>query len=166
MSRRPYPTIDGIAVPVFMLDLPDRHVKEENNHHNEWYAQTMGKVAVTKLLRNLARHQYVMPIDAHEWIHKNYDPPELPTEEQAAKEVICAYERGEQFKKYDYRSEEYYFEDISPNTVDELIRKYKLHGPLDDPIGRVLEEGKEASGLVPRKKRKYVIQTSEDELFY
>lgn len=163
MTKRQYPTIDGIAVPVFEINLPERHRREENNHHNEWDRRTMGRLAVTQLLRDLARHQYVLPVDVHEWLHVTYDPPKLPTEAEAAKEVICAYERGEQFKIYNRSTGEYDFHPIPLAIVDDLIKEHRLYGVLDDKIGRKLDEEIKNQSFDPSsKERLYRIQTSEE----
>jgi len=36
---------------------------------------------------NLESHQFVLPTDVHEYLHKEYDPPELPTIKQAITEI-------------------------------------------------------------------------------
>lgn len=86
----------------------------------------MGQRAVTQCLRDLERHQYEMPVDVHNWLHDTYDPPELPTDEQAAREIIDAYEHGEQFKRYDNYLRAYRYDDIPPELVDSLVAKYGL----------------------------------------
>lgn len=124
-----YPTREGIAVPIFELDLPETRYSWDrytNNHHNEWTAKRMGQLVVTQCLRDLARHQFVMPTDVHSWLHTAYDPPEMPCEEQAAKEVIDAYENGEQFKRYSHQDSTYHYHDIPSDVVDGFIRHYHL----------------------------------------
>lgn len=128
-----YPTYKGIAVPVWDLALPPSHTRERNNHHNEWSARRMGRLAVTQALRDLERHQYVMPLDQHAWLHQNYEPPELPTEEQAAREVIDAYEKGERFKIYNKRAHRYDYHDIPLATVDRFIAQYALYSVFSPP---------------------------------
>lgn len=127
-----YPTRNGIAVPVFEINLPSSTVDPENpdnfnNHHNEWTRRRMGELSVTQALRDLERHQFVMPIDVHNWLHANYSQPEMPTTQQAAIEVIDAYDKGEQFRLYEPSSESYYTEGISKEFVDSLVREHGLY---------------------------------------
>ncbi len=124
-----YPTKEGIAVPIYDVYLPESEYSRDsykytNNHHGAWTARALGKSAVTIALRNLDRHQYVMPIDIHNWLHSHYEPPEMPTGEQAAREVVDAYDQGEQFKikgKGGYR-----LQNIPLEMVDRFIEQYDL----------------------------------------
>lgn len=121
------PTRNGIAVPVWELSLPDSQEERTNNHHNEWTARRMGELAVTQYLRDLERHQYVMPVDTHAYLHRLYEPPELPTEEQAAREIIDAHDKGERFKRYDHRIRRYRYEEVPRELADQLIAQYGLY---------------------------------------
>lgn len=125
-----YPTRNGIAISPHELRLPDSRYedneKRRNNHHAHYTASKFGQLAVTQCLRDLERHQYVLPIDTHSWLHATYDPPALPTEEQAAREVIDAYEHGERFKVYNKRCHWYELTDIPPELVDDFVAKYSL----------------------------------------
>lgn len=121
-----HPTRDGIAVSPYELDLPRGRERKKNNHHSHYTARAFGKLAVTQCLRDLERHQYTLPVDVHRWIHDTYAPPELPTEEQAAKEVIDAYEKGEMFKRYNKRLHWYEYEEIPKELVDGFVAKYSL----------------------------------------
>jgi hypothetical protein len=59
-------------------------------------------------------------------LHDTYDPPQLPTEEQAAREVIDAYEKGETFKRYDLTAASYMYHEIPLELVDGLVAAYGL----------------------------------------
>lgn len=128
-----YPTRDGIAVPVWELSLPKsrygRKEKYQNNHHNEWTSGAMARTAVTLALRDLNRHQYKLPIDVHEWLHDRYEPPAMPTESQAAKEVINAFDAGEQFKIR--VAGRYELIDIPKDMIDGFVAKYSLVRVID-----------------------------------
>lgn len=116
-----WPTENGIALPPHELWLPESRKRGKNNHHAHFTSRKFEKTAATLALRDLERHQYVLPIDTHRWLHDNYDPPEMPTEAQAAKEVIDAYDQGERFKIYDRYSKAYFYQEIPQELVDGFI---------------------------------------------
>jgi len=49
-------------------------------------------------LRNLECHQYVMPKDVHNKLHKLYEPPKKPTPDQAISEVMRAVDNNENLR--------------------------------------------------------------------
>ena len=100
-----WPTREGISVPVTEIELPKSHLNPDkegnfNNHHNEWTRKRMGEFAITRTLRDLSRHQFVIPKDTHDYIHRNFGAPEFPTIEQAMKEVMDAYDDMEDMRVY------------------------------------------------------------------
>lgn len=121
-----WPTRDGISVPPHELELPRPRTRETNNHHNHWTRKKFEQHATLLALRNLERHQYVLPVNVHNYIHATYDAPEMPTEGQAAREVIDAYDQGEQFKVFGRRSHQYYYKDIPKDLIDGFVAKYSL----------------------------------------
>lgn len=121
-----YPTRNGIAISPYELVLPQAHTKNFNNHHSHFTRKKFERHAVTTALRNLERHQYEMPVDVHEALHDMYAPPEFPSEQQAAREVIDAYEHGERFKIYNRRCHWYDFKEIPPELANEFVAKYSL----------------------------------------
>ena len=86
----------------------------------------MGRHTITLALRNLERHQYVIQVDTHKEIHKRFDPPELPTLDQAAKEILDAYEKGENFKVWNDDYKRFDIKPISEEDADKLARDYPL----------------------------------------
>lgn len=131
-----YPTREGIAVPIYELSLPASRYgwekkKHQNNHHNHWTEKKFARRMGTLALRNLSRHQFEMPVDVHRWLHDTYAPPELPTDEQAAREVIDAYDQGEQFKIYDKFASEYLYHPIPLELVDQLVAVHGLRRVFD-----------------------------------
>lgn len=125
-----YPTENGIAVPPHELWLPrSRHNGKEkyrNNHHHHYSERLFLRSIATTALRDLDRHQTKLPVDVHRWLHDTYSPPEMPSEEQAAREVIDAYDQGEMFKIYDRYSKQYFYHEIPQDLADEFICKYSL----------------------------------------
>ncbi len=125
-----YPTREGIAVPPHELDFPqsryEGNEKYYNNHHAHYSSRKFGRQAVTQCLRDLERHQYSMPVDIHRLLHDIYTPPNLPTEEQAAREIIDAYDRGEMFKRYDTYRHAYRYDEIPKGLVDIYVARYGL----------------------------------------
>lgn len=121
---------NGIALPPDDLwlppsRLPDRH-KNKNNHHHHWTEKAFLRSMAHVALRDLARHQSMRQVDVHRWIHDNHLPPEPPTERQAAREVIDAYDKGEQFHIYDKYARQYFCHDIPRELVDGLVAKHGL----------------------------------------
>lgn len=49
-------------------------------------------------VRNLARLHETLPKDVHEFIHKNYEPPVMPTPRQAIEAVDEAFYNEEQIR--------------------------------------------------------------------
>jgi len=74
-----------------------------------------------------------MPVDIHSWLHDTYAPMDLPSEEQAAREIIDAYEHGEQFKRYDSSLCAYRYDVIPPELVDGFVAKYGLIRVISTP---------------------------------
>lgn len=120
-----WPTRNGIAIPPTEVWLP-RGRKKTNNHHAHFSGRSFSHTLAHTALRDLERHQYALPVDTHEWLHDNYLPPELPTEEQAVREIIDAYDQGEAFKVYNRYARRYIYHEIPLQLVDGLICKYGL----------------------------------------
>lgn len=95
-----YPTINGIAISPYQLELPKTRLdigkpESYNNHHYEWTARAMGCFVLTRMLRNLDSEQGSLLVDVHDWLHEFFLPPELPTPYQAITRIGEAYERQE-----------------------------------------------------------------------
>lgn len=102
-AEKQYPSIDGVPVSPFELDLPISQLdlaKEHNwnNHHACFEARSFGKIALFQTMRDLERHQYLTPIDFHANTHRFYSPPRMPTLEQAITDVSEAYDSGERLR--------------------------------------------------------------------
>jgi len=69
-----------------------------NNHHNCWTAKAFGKYILFETLRDLESHQFLLPIDVHEYIHEEYNPPKLSTIKQAIAEIERAKDAGERLR--------------------------------------------------------------------
>jgi hypothetical protein len=101
-----YPSRNGIPISPSELDLPITRLplddeKSFNNHHGFFprvaYMHSKGDKDVKflfQLLRNLECHQYRLPIDYHEALHKKYEPPKMPTPKQAYEEIQRVYHEG------------------------------------------------------------------------
>lgn len=124
-----YPTREGISIPITELELPPSELDLSiphnfNNHHHEWTRRRMGDFAITQTLRDLERHQSVMPRDVHDWLHRAYDPPVFPTVEQAMREVMDAYDNNELLKVYLPEEGRYVFHPISSIHIKTLEAEY------------------------------------------
>lgn len=124
-----YPTRNGISIPLTELELPDSNLDLDrpenlNNHHNEWERRQMGRFAITKTLRDLERHQFILPVDVHREFHRNYDPPRFPTLAEALDEVTDAYELGETMRVYLIDRKEYMNIPITEVHMKTLYAEY------------------------------------------
>lgn len=97
-----YPTRNGIALPSKEIWTPESHLKDieknKNNHHDEWTARAFGCSILYLTLRNMESHQEMMQKDVHDWIHDEYDVPEMPTPRQAMEEIERGYWEQENLK--------------------------------------------------------------------
>ena len=98
MSEQPYPTRNGVAINPLELDLP-QFDGPENIHHGEWTKSAFAALALFQTFRDLERHQFVLPIRQHNFIHAHYGPPEMPTVGQAMNVVIEALDAGERLRR-------------------------------------------------------------------
>ena len=124
-----YPTREGISIPVHELDLPGSNLdlsrpESFNNHHNEWQRKQMGRFAITQTLRDLSRHQFIIPRDVHEKLHDIYDPPRFPRPEEALAEVERAYEAGESMKVFLLDEKRYIYRPITEVHMKTLYAEY------------------------------------------
>lgn len=127
--KEPYPRRDGIAVSPLELNLPSgtrRNERKKEVHHTHFTAEAFARHPITLDLRDLERHQVPLSSYAHGVLHASYFPPELPTGEQAAREIIDAYEKGEKFRRYDMSLGRYMQLEIPPSLIDELVAVYGL----------------------------------------
>lgn len=126
-----YPTRNGIAVAPTEIWLPESHKRGKNNHHAHFTGTKYARTAATLALRDLNRHQHVLPLDVHKWLHDNYEPPEIASEQQAAHEIIEAYDMGEQFKIYDRYAKRYGYHEIPKDIVDGLVATHSIKRIFD-----------------------------------
>lgn len=124
-----YPTREGISIHPHEISLPDSHLnlniaRNFNNHHHEWTRKKMGQFALTRTLRDLSRHQSLIPRDVHQWLHDRYEPPVFPTPAQAMHEVMNAYANHERLRVYDERDQQYYEFGIPEKLIKQLHHEY------------------------------------------
>lgn len=129
------PTRNGISVPVYELELPYSDLNLElpenkNNHHNIWERRAMAQFAITQTLRDLTRHQFLLPKDVHQDLHRIYEPPKFPTLQQALDEVEEAYQRKETMQVYLIDQKRYEQFPISDNLMKKLHEEYNHYGSL------------------------------------
>lgn len=102
-TERQYPSIDGIPISPYELDLPESQLNlanehNWNNHHICFEARSFGRFILFQTMRDLERHQFLTPIDYHANGHRFYSPPKMPTPEQAIVIVNDAYDAGERLR--------------------------------------------------------------------
>lgn len=97
MTERPYPTRNGVAIDPLELDLP--HIEGVKNiHHWAWTKAAFGSLALFQTFRDLERHQSLLTIPTHNYIHAHYAPPVMPTVGQAMNTVMEAYDASESLR--------------------------------------------------------------------
>lgn len=130
-----YPTRNGIAIPPIELGIIDHPYEKTsrkfNNHHHHYSGRSFERSIATIALRDLERHQTIMPVKIHRRLHDTFLPPDLATDEQAAREVIDAYDRGEQFKIYDSYAHYYFYKDIPQDLVDGFVGSFGIRQVFD-----------------------------------
>jgi len=100
MSELAYPTRNGLAIHPMELELPESHLNPEstrnwNHHHMQWTRKQYGKQFLYFAFRSIETRQLHMLVDQHDWVHQEYDPPVMPTIQQALKEIERAKDAGE-----------------------------------------------------------------------
>lgn len=121
-----YPTVKGVTVSPFehaidsRLNIDDPH--NWNNHHHEWTARNFARLSLFQVFRDLERHQFLLPVDVHNDLHRRFDPPVMPTVGEAMNVVMEAYEAGERIRRGSAHSPIY--TDISLATILKVKREY------------------------------------------
>lgn len=123
-----YPSDNGLPVSPDKLWLPESSLNLEKDknytiHHGCWTERCFGKYALYKTLRNLVSQQYRLPSDVHDYIHKTYSPPKLPTPEHALLEIQRAARCGEKlsFRK----SGKHVFCEIGSEVMKKVLLNYE-----------------------------------------
>jgi len=124
-----YPTRHGVGISPFELGLPESHLdlsREQNwnNHHNGWEARAFGSLALLQTFRDLERHQFLMPVDQHDTLHRLYSPPAMPTIEQAMNIVVEAQEAGERLRTGSARNP--VFKSLTKDVLRRVSNDYNL----------------------------------------
>jgi hypothetical protein len=100
MESLAYPTRQGVAISPFELELPPSNLNHEasrnyNNHHLAFTRKMYGKQTLYIVFRNLDHLQKYMLVDQHDWLHREYEPPLMPTPQQAIHEIERCKDIGE-----------------------------------------------------------------------
>jgi len=104
MERLAYPTRQGVPVSTLELfSFEDSILNLEANrnwnlHHECWTRKMFGRCALYLCFRQIETHQQFTPVDIHDNIHKEYEPPKMPTPLQAITEIERAKDAGEQLR--------------------------------------------------------------------
>lgn len=122
-----YPTRNGIAIPPQELWLPETNLNLErsknfNNHHSCWTAKKFGKCVILNTIRDLETHQDYLPLDVHNFLHEEYEPPRLPTLLQAMTEIERAFDAGEQL--HTKKDGKYILKEFGETILRQVIRNY------------------------------------------
>ena len=104
MEELAYPTRQGVPVsPLEIYDLNDSILNLEaernwNLHHSCWTRKQFGRNILYLTFRQIETHQLFMPVDIHDQVHREYEPPKMPTPQQAIYEIERAKHHGEQLR--------------------------------------------------------------------
>lgn len=135
MEKRPYPTRDGLPVPVEELGLePSRfnlvHIQNYSNHHYLYGPDFDESDFILSNLRNLEALQILLPKDQHNLgrkaLHHLYSPPELPSYKVAMDVLEGCHMTGGRFKLYDTKAERYVYVPFSNTRWKKLQKAYNL----------------------------------------
>jgi hypothetical protein len=91
---------DGLALTTQEV-VPDYmwgHIRNERNQnwqHLQWTRKQYGKQFLYFCFRSLETRQELIPVEIHNWVHENYDPPKFPHPTTALHEIMRAAEAGE-----------------------------------------------------------------------
>jgi len=131
MQEMAYPTRRGIAISPQELELPDSRLNLEaprnwNNHHLSFTRKMFGRQILYFTLRNLESQQTYMPVDIHDALHTEYEPPKMPTPLQALHEIERARHDGEhlQIRQPCKKMGRYAIELISDEVWDKCKASY------------------------------------------
>lgn len=95
--ERAYPTRHGVAISPEELNLPEFE-GNKNIHHHAWTKNAFASLALFQTFRDLERHQSLLVIGQHNFIHARYAPPKMPTVGEAMNTVIEAYGASESLR--------------------------------------------------------------------
>lgn len=120
-----YPTRNGLPISPFELDLPASRERRRNNHHSAWTASVMSRLAVTQTFRDLEAYQDIMPLDQHNWIHHEYEPPRIDLQ-AVFDRVMQAYDLSERLRLGSAFKPVY--KPISDEKLAKIKREYDRYG--------------------------------------
>lgn len=129
MEEMAYPTRQGVPIPpIELYNLNDSTLNLEaernwNLHHSCWTRKQFGRNVLYLVFREIETHQMFMPVDIHDNLHKEYEPPVMPTPRQAINEIERAKDAGEmlRIRQPAKKVGKYVLEQID----DEVFRKCK-----------------------------------------
>ena len=134
MERKPYPTRNGIALCPAEIGLPSSNLNilySENleNHHNAWPRKDLNSNSLFRIYRALARNQFILPADTHDFLHKKYEPPILPTP-QIAIEIIGEAMQNKETMSYGHSRKQTfhkivdrYLYEVAVNSYNEILKR-------------------------------------------
>ncbi len=100
-----YPTIYGVPIsPIELGFTPDQsnlNIEAQRNwnlHHSAWTRKMFGKNVLYLTFRQLENNQLYLPVDVHDTLHQEYEPPTMPTPKQAINEIERAMDAGERLR--------------------------------------------------------------------
>lgn len=101
--NREYPNVDGWPEPLAELELPESKLDQSNknnfnNHHMFWPRRAFGRLAISQTIRDLEKHQIILPRDTHSLIHSTYDPAPRPSIHEMMTRIEFAKSIGERLR--------------------------------------------------------------------
>jgi len=97
-----YPTREGRPVPMSELELPESRLNLDRRHnvnnHHLFHAERRRHISefiILQTMKDLDTLQDQIGVDVHNYTHATYDPPALPTPQEALVIVYEAFEAGE-----------------------------------------------------------------------
>ena len=99
-----YPTRKGVSIsPLEIYSFNESQLDLEsprnwNLHHSEWTRRQFGRNILMLTFRQIETNQLFMPVDIHDKLHREYEPPVMPTPIQAITEIERAKDAGERLQ--------------------------------------------------------------------
>jgi len=136
ICKNPYPTIDGVAIEVNNLVLPDSRLNPDNinnmnQHHLEFYHRWYLSNQLFRTFVNLDALQTAMMIDTHAILHERFGPPKMPTPYQARDFIEDQMQQNGNIRTGSYKHPTYTPLDLAREAVD---RAYEMLGGREDKL--------------------------------
>lgn len=126
-----YPSRRGVPINPAELDFSDSQLDPDDpetirNHHAAYESRKYGCSVLLSTFCNLATNQYGLPLDTHQELHLRYDPPVMPTIEQAYSLIRDERDQGGRVLRYGSYNKPVY-KRIGARTMQKIDEDYNQY---------------------------------------